>query len=63
MILVKKDIPVRRLRGWKGGTTEGLRVKVYANKQESINVLNIIDRLSEGSMAKMRERSRKSRIG
>jgi len=41
MILVKKDIPVRRLRGWKGGTTEGLRVKVYANKQDSINILNI----------------------
>ena len=41
LTLVKKDIPYRRLSGWKGGTTEGLRVAVDTNRREKITITNI----------------------
>lgn len=39
--LVKKNIPYRRLRGWKGKTTEGLSLLINMSTKQRIRVTNV----------------------
>ena len=41
LTLIKKEVPFRRKRGWKGTTTEGLRVKVWLNNNEPLNITQV----------------------
>ena len=41
LTLVRKDIPFRRLHGWKGTTTEGLSVAVDVSRKERLILTNV----------------------
>ncbi|MEL7306976.1 MAG: reverse transcriptase domain-containing protein [Pseudomonadota bacterium] len=38
---IKREIPFRRLQGWKGGTTEGLSVVVDCDRRDRLTITNV----------------------
>ena len=40
-IFVKENIPMRRLKGWKGESTEGLSVAIDVSSKERLVIINI----------------------